>query len=107
QPWFLQNLTVFAPDPPMERHELIYRLKRNNQWGKWHNPRFRYLRRQWLNRFDPAVKTHDQMETISSHVHYTFTQPPGDEIIKTQKGVNLPAVLCVRKIIRMHEEMEE
>lgn len=103
-PWFYQNLTAFAPDPPFYRHVFVYRLKVDDEWTKWNNPARKYLLKTYENRFSTAAKTHDQLEAIGDYLYRTAKRPYSARFIHSDKGVELPAVISALKVIRMDDE---
>lgn len=102
-PWFFQNLTAFAPDPPINRHVFVYRTKVDDTWSGWKYPGFHYLFKQWENRFDVATKTHDQIELVGEHLYSTAIRYPGKEIYLTKKGRSLPTVVSAKKVIELRQ----
>ena len=100
-PWFYQNLTAFAPEPPFNRHVFVYRYKDNKGWSDWDYPAYPYLQAQWLNRFDPALKTHDQLELVGDNLYWAAKSIPGKNIYVTDRGKNLPAVKSCMSVIKM------
>jgi hypothetical protein len=106
QPWFLQNLTAFAPDPPGERNVLVYRVYSNDKWGDWHYPAYKYLRRQYENRFDIASKTHDQMEQVANNLRTSYTNNPGKQVFEYGDWEKLPIVEAVQRIVELEENGE-
>ncbi len=68
-PWFYQNLTAFAPEPPYRRHVFVYRLRSNTNWSEWKQPARPHLERQWNNRFSISVKIHDQLENLAEQLY--------------------------------------
>ena len=99
-PWFYQNLTAFAPEPPFNRHVFVYRVKDKSGWSKWDYPAYPYLQKQWQNRFDPAIKTQDQLELVGDNLYWTAHSYPGEKIYLTQGGRKLPAVVSCKKVMR-------
>ena len=104
QPWFLQNLTAFAPDPPSERNVLLYRIYSGDGWGSWHYPGYKYLRRQYGNRFDVAAKTHDQMEQVANNLRSSYTLEPGKQLFESNNWRRLPIVDAVQRIVLLEED---
>lgn len=103
-PWFYQNLTAFAPEPPFNRHVFVYRLKDERGWSMWDYPAYPFLQKQWRNRFDPAIKTHDQLELVGDNLYWTGMSYPGENIYPTQEGRKLPAVISCKKVIQKVRE---
>ena len=86
---------------------MVYRIKNNDGWSRWDYPAYPFLQRQWENRFDPALKTHDQLELVGDNLYWTAKSVPGSTIFRTQKGRHLPSVQsCVRVIEMVTEETE-
>ncbi len=104
-PWFYQNLTAFAPEPPYNRHVFVYRLHVNQAWTKWKNPARKYLLKTYENRFDPAVKTHDQLELVGDNLYKTAINPYSAKYILGENGAKLPAVISALKVIRMEDSI--
>lgn len=103
-PWFFQNLTAFAPDPPINRHVFVYRTLTNDTWSGWKYPAYHYLSKQWKNRFDVATKTHDQIELVGDHLYITANRYPGNGIYKSSNGATLPAVVSAKKVIELRRD---
>lgn len=103
QPWFLQNLTAFAPDPPDHRNVLVYRIHSDGNWNRWQYPARKYLQRQYQNRFDVAIKIHDQMEQVANNLRTSAALSPGKELFGTDRWDKLPIVDAVQRIVKMEE----
>ena len=102
-PWFYQNITAFAPEPPLDQKWFIYRVSRGGEWEDWKVPAFKYLRDQHSNRFSTSAKVHDQLEVVADYIYKTFDIKPADSLIQTSKGRDLPVVDAGMRVIKMEE----
>lgn len=98
-PWFYQNITAFAPEPPLDQKWFIYRLKTEQGWSNWKYPAYKYLQGQWANRFSTDAKVHDQMEVVADYVFKTFTTSPADSLILTDRAPDLPVMDAAQRLI--------